>query len=65
MCGDESAEKLAHEVACELGHATSDGMQASFLSGHDAHTLHYKVNTIKPWKDQKLAASSNLNKKPE
>ncbi|XP_011865236.1 PREDICTED: vacuolar protein sorting-associated protein 13A-like isoform X2 [Vollenhovia emeryi] len=43
MCGDESAERLAHEVACELGHATSDGMQASFLSGHDAHTLHYKM----------------------
>ncbi|XP_025991463.1 vacuolar protein sorting-associated protein 13A isoform X2 [Solenopsis invicta] len=43
MCGDESAEKLAHEVACELGHATPDGMQASFLIGHDAHTLHYKM----------------------
>ncbi|KYM95926.1 Vacuolar protein sorting-associated protein 13C [Cyphomyrmex costatus] len=43
MCGDESAEKLAHEVACELGHATPDGIQASFLSGHDAHTLHYKM----------------------
>ena len=47
MCGDESAEKLAHEVACELGYATPDGTQASFLSGHDAHTLHYKVNVIK------------------
>ncbi|XP_077263954.1 intermembrane lipid transfer protein VPS13A isoform X2 [Temnothorax americanus] len=43
MCGDESAERLAHEVACELGHATPDGMQASFLSGHDGHTLHYKM----------------------
>ncbi|KAG5314184.1 VP13A protein, partial [Acromyrmex insinuator] len=43
MCGDESAEKLAHEVACELGYATPDGIQASFLSGHDAHTLHYKM----------------------
>ena len=47
MCGDESAEKLAHEVACELGYATPDGTQASFLSGHAAHTLHYKVNAIK------------------
>lgn len=44
MCGDETAERLAHEVACELGHATPDGMQASFLSGHEGHTLHYKVN---------------------
>jgi len=47
MCGDESAERLAHEVACELGYATPDGMQASFLSGQDAHTLYYKVNAIK------------------
>ncbi|XP_012533549.1 vacuolar protein sorting-associated protein 13A isoform X2 [Monomorium pharaonis] len=46
MCGDESAEKLAHEVACELGHATPDGTQASFLSGHDAHTLHYKMKDM-------------------
>lgn len=44
MCGDESAERLTHEVACELGYVTSDGVQASFLSGHEDHTLHYKVN---------------------
>lgn len=44
MSGDEPAERLAHEVACELGYATPDGLQASFLSGHDTHTLHYKVN---------------------
>ncbi|KAL6266414.1 hypothetical protein P5V15_003265 [Pogonomyrmex californicus] len=43
LYGDESAEKLAHEVACELGYVTPDGIQASFLNGHDAHTLHYKM----------------------
>ncbi|XP_070527175.1 intermembrane lipid transfer protein VPS13A isoform X2 [Cardiocondyla obscurior] len=43
MVGDESAEKLAYEVACELGYTTSDGTQASFLNGHEAYILHYKM----------------------
>lgn len=63
MSGDEPAERLAHEVACELGYATPDGLQASFLSGHDTHTLHYKVNVRykKSWEIKNY--SSSLNKK--
>lgn len=34
LCGDEAAERLAYEVACELGYATPDGMQASILNSH-------------------------------
>lgn len=43
LYGDETAERLAHDVACELGYATPDGMQV--INSHDTSaTLHPKVN---------------------
>lgn len=43
LYGDETAERLAHEVACELGYATPDGMQVC-SSNDTSATLHSKVN---------------------
>ncbi|EZA49615.1 Vacuolar protein sorting-associated protein 13A [Ooceraea biroi] len=45
LCGDEIAERLTHEVACELGYATPDGTpQTSILNSHDhAHAFHSKM----------------------
>lgn len=34
LCGDEVAERLAYEVACELGYATPDGIQTSILNNY-------------------------------
>lgn len=43
LYGDEIAERLAHDVACELGYATFDGMV--LFSTHDnSTTIHPKVN---------------------
>ncbi|EFN86841.1 Vacuolar protein sorting-associated protein 13A [Harpegnathos saltator] len=42
LYGDETAERLAHDVACELGYVTHDGMQV--FNSHDTPaTLHPKV----------------------
>ncbi|EFN62404.1 Vacuolar protein sorting-associated protein 13A [Camponotus floridanus] len=43
LCGDEAAERLAYEVACELGYATPDGIQASIL---DSHASHFKIKDV-------------------
>ncbi|XP_015437338.1 PREDICTED: vacuolar protein sorting-associated protein 13A-like [Dufourea novaeangliae] len=32
LCGDEVAEKLSHEVACQLGYATVDSIQSSVFN---------------------------------
>ncbi|XP_072752571.1 intermembrane lipid transfer protein VPS13A [Anoplolepis gracilipes] len=37
LCGDEAAERLAYEVACELGYATPDSMQVSILNSQAPH----------------------------
>nr|XP_012219129.1 PREDICTED: vacuolar protein sorting-associated protein 13A-like isoform X1 [Linepithema humile] len=46
LCGDESAERLAHEITCELGYTTPDGMQVSILNSNETHTLHSKMKDI-------------------
>lgn len=43
LCGDEAAERLAYEVACELGYATPDGLQVQ-VSILNSHASHFKVN---------------------
>ncbi|KMQ97580.1 vacuolar protein sorting-associated protein 13a [Lasius niger] len=48
LCGDEAAERLAYEVACELGYATPDGMQASILNSHASHIKVKDINYQNP-----------------
>jgi hypothetical protein len=60
LYGDESAERLAHEITCELGYTTPDGMQVSILNSHETHALHSKVGLKNP---RTSVHSFNLKKK--
>ncbi|XP_076634172.1 intermembrane lipid transfer protein VPS13A isoform X1 [Colletes latitarsis] len=44
LCGDEIAEKLSHEVACQLGYATADTIQNSIFNfDFELRTISSKV----------------------